>query len=73
MKIIKRRNNTNLKRINEILKVFNKYEFGHVTEKIGLNNKFSFFKHSDELEELDNSLPVRLRMALQELGLLILN
>lgn len=68
MKIIKRRNNTNLKRINEILKVFNKYEFGHVTEKIGLNNKFSFFKHSDELEELDNSLPVRLRMALQELG-----
>ncbi|OQD59796.1 putative protein kinase [Methanobrevibacter arboriphilus JCM 13429 = DSM 1125] len=71
MNIIKRRNNTNLRRLNEILKVFSKYEFGFVIERIGLKHKIPFFGHSNKyesLEELDESLPVRLRKTLQELG-----
>lgn len=71
MNIIKRENNTNLKRLNEIINVFNKYEFDYVIEKIGLKHKIPFFKRShkyESLEELDDSLPIRLRMTLQELG-----
>ncbi|WP_231624234.1 hypothetical protein [Methanobrevibacter arboriphilus] len=72
MNIIKRGgNNTNLRRLNEILKVFSKYEFGFVIERIGLKHKIPFFGHSNKyesLEELDDSLPVRLRKTLQELG-----
>ncbi len=71
MNIIKRGNNTNLKRLNEILKVFSKYEFDFVIEKIGLKHKIPFFKRSkkyESLQELDDSLPIRLRKTLQELG-----
>lgn len=57
--------------MNEIIKVFNKYEFDYVIERIGQKHKIPFIKRFHEyesLEELDNSLPVRLRMILQELG-----
>lgn len=71
MNIIRRENNSNIKRLNEILKVFNKYEFDYLVEKIGLKQKIPFVKRShkyESMEELDNSLPVRLRLTLQELG-----
>lgn len=63
--------NPNLKRINEILKVLSKYEFGYVSEKIKLKHKIPFTSPSEEydsLEELDESFPIRVRMVLQELG-----
>lgn len=63
--------NTNLKRLNEIIKVLGKYEFGYITEKIKLKNKIPFTGHSYEyesIEELDATAPLRLRLVLQELG-----
>lgn len=72
MKIIKSRKiNTNLKRLNEIMGVFDKHEFDYGIERIRLKHKFPFIRRShkyESLEELDNSLPVHLRMTLQELG-----
>jgi ubiquinone biosynthesis protein len=65
------KSNSNLKRLNEIIKVLTKYEFGYVTEKIKLKNKIPFTHHSYEyesIEELDATLPLRLRQVLQELG-----
>ncbi len=63
--------NANLKRLNEIIRVLTKYEFGYVIEKIKLKNKIPFKHHSYEyesLEELDATIPLRLRKVLQELG-----
>lgn len=71
MNIIRRGNNSNLKRLNEILKVFSKYEFDYILEKIGLKQKIPFIGNSHKhklMEELDDSLPIRLRLTLQELG-----
>lgn len=71
MELFRQDNKSNIERLNEIIRVFNKYEFDYITEKIGLKYKFSFFKRSHKyksLEELDESFPVRLRMTLQELG-----
>jgi len=63
--------NSNLKRLNEIIRVLTKYEFGYITEKIKLKDKIPFKHHSYEyesIEELDATLPLRLRHVLQELG-----
>lgn len=63
--------NSNLKRLNEIIRVLTKYEFGYITEKIKLKDKIPFKHHSYEyesIEELDATLPLRLRQVLQELG-----
>ncbi|MBZ9570919.1 AarF/ABC1/UbiB kinase family protein [Methanobrevibacter sp. TMH8] len=71
MNIIRRKNNSNLKRLNEILKVLSKYEFDYIIERIGLKHKIPIIRHShnyESMEELDSSLPIRLRKTLQELG-----
>jgi len=71
MSILKRKNSQNLNRLNEILKVFSKYEFDYILEKIGLKHKIPFVKRSNKyesMEEIDDSLPIRLRLTLQELG-----
>lgn len=71
MSILRRENSSNLNRLNEILKVFSKYEFDYILEKIGLKHKIPFIKRSNKyesMEELDDSLPIRLRLTLQELG-----
>ncbi len=60
----------NLKRLNEIIKVFSDYRFGYITEKIKLKSKIPFKGHYEyeSVEELDSSLPSRLRLSLEELG-----
>jgi ubiquinone biosynthesis protein len=61
----------NLKRLKEIIKVLSKYEFGYLIEKIKLKHKIPFITPSydyESLEELDESAPERLRFVLQELG-----
>lgn len=66
-----RSNKPNLKRLNEIIAVLNKYDFGFVAIKIQLKSKIPLIDHSYEyesIEELDETLPVRLRQVLQELG-----
>ncbi len=60
----------NLKRLNEIIKVFGDYKFGYIAEKIKLKSKIPFkgnYKY-ESIEELDSALPIRIRLALQELG-----
>lgn len=62
---------SNIHRLNEILKVLSKYEFGYVIDKIGLKRNIPFIKPSypyKSMEELDNTIPTRLRMVFQELG-----
>lgn len=71
MELFKKENKSNLMRLNEILRIFSKYEFDYVVERIGLKRKIPFIKsfHKYEsFEELDETFQVRLRMALQELG-----
>ena len=61
----------NLKRLQEIIKVLSKYEFGYLIEKIKLKHKIPFVGPSydyETLEELDETTPKRLRLVLQELG-----
>jgi ubiquinone biosynthesis protein len=61
----------NLKRLQEIIKVLSKYEFGYLIEKIKLKHKIPLVSPSYEyesLEELDETTPERLRLVLQELG-----
>jgi ubiquinone biosynthesis protein len=61
----------NLKRLQEIIKVLSKYEFGYLIEKIKLKHKIPFIGPSydyESLEELDETAPKRLRLVLQELG-----
>jgi ubiquinone biosynthesis protein len=61
----------NLKRLQEIIKVLSKYEFGYLIEKIKLKHKIPLVGPSydyESLEELDETTPERLRLVLQELG-----
>jgi ubiquinone biosynthesis protein len=60
----------NLKRLKEIIKVLNDYKFGYIAEKTKLKTKIPFTGKSkyESIEELDSSLPSRLRFSLQELG-----
>ncbi|MGB9199878.1 ABC1 kinase family protein [Methanobacterium sp.] len=61
----------NLKRLQEIIKVLSKYEFGYLIEKIKLKHKIPLVSPSydyESLEELDETTPERLRLVLQELG-----
>jgi len=60
----------NLKRLNKIIKVFSDYRFGYIAEKTKLKTKIPFkgdYKY-ESIEELDSTLPSRIRLALQELG-----
>lgn len=71
MGLFKKENKSNLKRLNEILKIFSKYEFDYIVEKIGLKRRITFIKHFNkplDVEKFDESFPVRFRMAIQELG-----
>ncbi|HML06477.1 MAG TPA: AarF/ABC1/UbiB kinase family protein [Methanobacterium sp.] len=61
----------NLKRLNQIIKVLGNYEFGYIAEKVKLKNKIPFKSRSYEyesIEELDATIPLRIRLVLQELG-----
>lgn len=60
----------NLKRLKEIIEVLNDYRFGYVAEKTKLKSKIPFKGKSkyESIEELDSSLPERIRLSLQELG-----
>lgn len=60
----------NLKRLREIIKVLNDYKFGYIAEKTKLKSKIPFKGKSkyESIEELDSSLPERIRLSLQELG-----
>ena len=60
----------NLKRLKEIIKVLSDYRFGYIAEKTKLKTKIPFKGRSkyESIEELDSTLPTRIRLSLQELG-----
>ena len=58
-----------LKRMREIVGILAKYQFVNVLEKTGLiKSVIKFFKSTDIYEELDNTAPERLRLAMEDLG-----
>jgi ubiquinone biosynthesis protein len=58
-----------LKRLREIISVLAKYHFGNLLEQSGLKRSFKLkYSRSEELEELDDTAPERLRLVLEELG-----
>lgn len=66
---IRNKNNKNLKRLNEIIKVLRKYEFSYLIEHSGFYQKLPFrSKHDEKDDELDDNFPIRIRMSMQELG-----
>jgi len=59
--------NKNLKRFNEIIQVLKKYGFGYIVEKNGIYKKLPVKIKNEDLD-LDDSFPVRIRLAMQDLG-----
>ena len=58
-----------LGRLREIISVLVKYQFGNILEQSGIKKSFNLkFLRSDNLEELDETAPERLRLVLEELG-----
>lgn len=71
MKVITSARNDNLKRINEIYKVLKKNDFGYLIEENTFFRKFPFlrnYKAENEGKFLDESVPLRVRKVLEELG-----
>ena len=71
MKVIAHPQNENLKRINEIYRVLKKNDFGYLIEENTFLKKFPFLRNrkmetEDEIE--DQSVPLRIRKVLEELG-----
>lgn len=59
------------KRIKEIIRVLTKFGFGYIIERIQLTKKVPFlknFSHYESLDELDSTVPQRIRYVLEELG-----
>lgn len=59
-----------LKRLNEIIRVLVKYQFGNILEESGIKKsiKTTFLREKDFEEELDSTAPLRFRRVLEELG-----
>ena len=71
MKVIANSRNDNIKRLNEIYKVLKKNDFGYLIEENTFLKKFPFLRnYQAEIEEafLDESVPLRIRKVLEELG-----
>lgn len=60
-----------MNRLKEIVRVLAKYQFGNILEAIGLRNKLFYtlkLHLRDPEEELDSTVPERVRMVMEELG-----
>lgn len=74
MKVKTSTRNENIKRLNEIYKVLKKNDFGYLIEENTFFKKFPFLRNykvskEDEYAEFeDNSIPIRIRKVLEELG-----
>ena len=71
MTVIANSRNDNIKRLNEIYKVLKKNDFGYLIEENTFLKKFPFLRnYQAEKEEafLDESVPLRIRKVLEELG-----
>lgn len=71
MKIKIGNKNGYLKRINEILKVLKKNDFGYLIEEKSALPKFPFLRNKEKAKELDDSdetIPIRIRKVIEDLG-----
>ena len=69
MKVKASTRNENIKRLNEIYKVLKKNDFGYLIEENTFFKKFPFLRNRSEEEEFpDESVPLRIRKVLEELG-----
>ena len=71
MKVKTSNRNKNIKRLNEIYKVLKKNDFGYLIEENTFFKKFPFlrnYKAGKEGELPDESVPLRIRKVLEELG-----
>lgn len=69
MNIIPGKENQNIKRLNQIYKVLKKNDFGYLIEKNTFIKKFPFMRNKKiENLPLDDTVPVRIRNVLEELG-----
>lgn len=69
MNIIPSTKNEYLQRINQIYAVLKKNDFGYIIEQNTFLKKFPFMRNSkEEWKEFDESIPVRVRKVLEELG-----
>ena len=71
MKVVASTRNDNLKRLNEIYKVLKKNDFGYLIEENTFFRKFPFlrnYKLEKEDDFPDESVPLRIRKVLEELG-----
>lgn len=71
MKVIPNAGNENIKRINEIYLVLKKNDFGYLIEENTFFKKFPFLRNRKAKEEgifPDESIPIRIRRVLEELG-----
>jgi ubiquinone biosynthesis protein len=58
-------------RTKEIVKILTEFGFGYLVEKIELKHRLPLkyrIKKYDSIEEFDSSMPIRLRLILEELG-----
>jgi len=71
MKIISNNQNENIKRLNQIYKVLKKHDFGYLIEENTFFKKFPFLRNrkmGKSGEFPDESVPIRIRHVLEELG-----
>ena len=71
MKVIASPQNQNIKRLNEFYKVLKKNDFGYLIEENTFLKKFPFlrnYKYKNEEDINDESIPIRIRKVLEELG-----
>jgi len=71
MKVIPNAGNENIKRINEIYQVLKKNDFGYLIEENTFFKRFPFLRNRKAKEEgifPDESIPLRFRRVLEELG-----
>lgn len=71
MKVETSSRNENIKRLNEIYKVLKKNDFGYLIEENTFFKKFPFLRNYQAEKEdtfLDESIPLRIRKVLEELG-----
>jgi ubiquinone biosynthesis protein len=71
MKVIPNTRNENIKRLNQIYSVLKKNDFGYLIEENTFFKKFPFlrnYKAEKENEFPDESIPLRIRKVLEELG-----
>ncbi|MCD6227868.1 MAG: AarF/ABC1/UbiB kinase family protein, partial [Candidatus Omnitrophica bacterium] len=58
----------NIKRLHQILQILIRYGFGYIVDRLNIKTRFIKFKPFKKPDVVKESLPVRVRKVLEELG-----